>query len=58
MANIIESEDGTMITVNVFFSDLTVEAQLVYLDFQGYKTVEDTEMDLDTFPIHSLTRCK
>ena len=58
MGIIIESEDGTMITLNLYFNDLTVEAQFLYLDFQGFKTAKEANLDLDVMPIHSLTRCK
>lgn len=44
-----------MKALDIFFSDLTPEAQQRVLDLYGYKTPADGNLDTDTIPLFSLT---
>ena len=57
MAEIIKLDKETK-TLNVYFSDLTAEAQKTYLEFQRYETKLDSPLDFHTVPILMLTACE
>jgi len=58
MGRVITMDGSDTLTLELYFNDLTPEAQALYLDFQGLENAKEGNLDRDIVPIHILTRCK